>query len=267
MNPFPIDAYAYANRLRWIHPGEKLLFAGATLLVCLYFRSAAVSLAALLLLSVGLSRVAGIPLAVFWRFLRVPAGFIALGVLGITVVAVSPGAPGTLVALPVGPWAVGVTAGSLAQGVGVLAASAGCVASTLFLALTTPIVDITDQLRRWHVPVLFVDLMLLVYRFIFVLLETAHAMHVAQEARLGYSTPRRALRSVGMLASNLYLRANARAKALYTALTARGYTGDLRVLMERPAWSARHVATILALDAGLLVVGLAARLALPGGLA
>ena len=89
-------------------------------------------------------------------------------------------------------------------------------------------VDLTEQLRRWHVPVLFVELMTLVYRFIFVLLETTQAMRTAQEARLGYSSVGRWLRSVGMLASNLYLRANTRATNLFTALSARGYTGDLK---------------------------------------
>ena len=53
--------------------------------------------------------------------------------------------------------------------------------------------------------------MTLIYRFIFVLLETAQAMRLAQEARLGYSSWGRWLRSVGMLASNLFLRANTRA--------------------------------------------------------
>ena len=78
--------------------------------------------------------------------------------------------------------------------------------------------------------------MTLIYRFIFVLLETAQAMRLAQEARLGHSTGD-AARSVGMLVSNLYLRANARATALFTALSARGYTGDLRRLRADPIWS------------------------------
>src|SRR5688572_9436465 len=86
--------------------------------------------------------------------------------------------------------------------------------------------------------------MTLVYRFIFVLIETAQAMHVAQEARLGYSTAGRSLKSVGMLVSNLYLRSNARASVLFTALTARGYTGDLRVLRDEPVWSRRTLLLI-----------------------
>lgn len=218
-------------------------------------------LLALLIVTATVTRVAGIPLRAFWRFVRYPFGFIGISVVTIALVGVTNLPPEqVLVALPVGPWLVGMTGASLNEALRVFSVSFACVAATLFLALTTPMVDLTDQLRRWHVPALFVELMLLVYRFIFVLIETAAAMHVAQEARLGYATPRLWLRSVGMLASNLYLRANARASALFTALTARGYTGDLTVLRETPSWSARNIAAIAATGA---LLGTAA-LTLPG---
>jgi cobalt/nickel transport system permease protein len=260
VSPFPIDAYAYANRLRGLHPGEKILFAAVTVALCIYFRSPVVSGLALVVIVFAIVRLAGIPLRAFWRFLQVPLGFLLTGVLGVLLVGTPPGTPGVILSIPIGPWAFGFTWGSLIQSARILCASAGAVACTLFLAMTTPMIDLTDQLRRWHVPALFVELMMLIYRFIFVLLETASAMHTAQEARLGYTTARRALRSVGMLASNLYLRANARASALFTALTARGYTGELRVLTDEPVWSARVLVSIALVDLALLAVGVGARI-------
>ena len=127
----------------------------------------------------------------------------------------------------------------------------------LALALTTPMVDITDQLRKWRVPQLFIELMVLMYRFIFVFIETAQAMYIAQNARLGYSNWRRSLHSVGMLAANLYLRSQTRAAALYTALTARGYTGELRVLTAQPMWSRRNLALIAGVESVLLLATIA----------
>jgi cobalt/nickel transport system permease protein len=263
VNPFPIDAYAYANRLRWAHPAEKIIFASVTVTICLVSRSPLVCLLGLLLAALEVTVLAGISLGAFWYFIRLPIGFILIGVLTIAVIGVPTGTPGSLVVVPIGAWMVGVTAGSLAEAGRVLSVSLASVALTLALALTTPMVDITEQLRRWHVPALFVELMTLIYRFIFVLLETAQAMRLAQEARLGYSSWRRWLRSAGMLASNLYLRANVRASALFTALSARGYTGDLTVLQAQPAWSSRNLGLIVAADGLLLAVALAVRL---GGL-
>jgi cobalt/nickel transport system permease protein len=264
VNPFPIDAYAYANRLRWTHPAEKIIFAAITIVICLVSRSPLVCLVGLLWATLEVTLLAGIPLGAFWYFIRVPVGFIFTGVLTLAVIGVPAGAPEALVALPVGPWEIGITAASLAQAGQVFLISFASVGITLGLALTTPMVDLTEQLRRWHVPQLFVELMTLIYRFIFVLLETAQAMRIAQEARLGYSTWGRWLRSVGMLASNLFLRANTRATNLFTALSARGYTGELRVLQAEPVWSRRNLALIAAADGLLLVLAVGLKL---GGLA
>jgi cobalt/nickel transport system permease protein len=264
VNPFPIDAYAYANRLRWAHPAEKIVFAIVTVVICLVSRSPLVCLLGLLWATLEVTLLAGIPLGAFWYFIRVPVGFIFTGVLTLAVIGVPVGAPEALVALPLGPWEIGVTAASLAQAGQVFLISFAAVGVTLGMALTTPMVDITEQLRRWHVPQLFVELMTLIYRFIFVLLETAQAMRIAQEARLGYSTWGRWLRSVGMLASNLFLRAHTRATNLFTALSARGYTGELRVLQAQPVWSRRNIALIAVADGLLLVLAVGLKL---GGLA
>jgi cobalt/nickel transport system permease protein len=256
MNPFPIDAYAYANRFRHVHPAEKILFAGLTIGICLVSGSPVVGALALILVTLVITRGAGIALSAFWYFLRLPVGFILAGVITMAITVVPPDGSGALISYPVGPWRIGITMDGLLQAGRILTVSLASVGASLFLALTTPMVDLADQLRRWHVPVLFVELMTLVYRFIFVLIETAQAMHIAQEARLGYSTAGRSLRSVGMLASNLYLRANARASALFTALTARGYTGDLTVLRWEPSWSRRNLALIAVADGLLLIVAL-----------
>ncbi len=261
MNPFPIDAYAYANRLRWAHPAEKMVFAALTIVTCLVSGSPVVAALAAALVALAVTRLAGIRLGAFWHFVRLPIGFIVLSVITIAITTVRPDGSGALFSAPLGPWRIGATPQTIDQAVRVLSVSLASVTASLFLALTTPMVDIADQLRRWKVPALFVELMTLVYRFIFVLLETAQAMHTAQEARLGYSSTRRWLRSMGMLASNLFLRSNARAAALFTALTARGYTGDLTVLRDEPAWSRRNLALIGVAESALLAAAGAVRLA------
>jgi cobalt/nickel transport system permease protein len=260
MNPFPIDAYAYANRLRWTHPAEKIAFALLTIGVVLVGSSPVVSVVAFLMGVLAATRLAGIGLAAYWYFVRLPLGFILVSVLTMAITTVPGDGAGALVSLPVGPWRLGVLPESLAQVARVFSVSLASVGATMFLALTTPMVDICDQLRRWRVPALFVELMTLVYRFIFVLIETAQAMHVAQEARLGYSTAGRSLKSVGMLVSNLYLRSNARASALFTALTARGYTGDLTVLREEPVWSRRNLLLIGMAELVLVLLAVSVRM-------
>ncbi len=75
---------------------------------------------------------------------------------------------------------------------------------------------------------------LLIYRFVFLLTDTAETMNAAQAARLGHISYRRHMKSLGLLIANLMPRAFARAQALEIGLAARGWHGELRVLSSGP---------------------------------
>ncbi len=113
-------------------------------------------------------------------------------------------------------------------------AAVSCLA---FLTLTTPLTDLIALLRRLGIPAGLIELILLVYRLIFVFAERALTGRRAQTARLGYVRFDRSLRSVGGLASNLFQRALHQARRMEIGLAARGYTGELRVLGSERALS------------------------------
>ena len=99
------------------------------------------------------------------------------------------------------------------------------------LALTTPLVDLIELFRRWRVPVSLIDLMTLIYRYIFLLLESLNTMLIAHESRMGYTTSYyRALQNAALLGSRLFIDAFQRSQRQQIALNARGYDGDLQVL-------------------------------------
>lgn len=127
----------------------------------------------------------------------------------------------------------------------------------LFLALTTPVTDIVVGLRRIGVPRDLVDIALLTYRFVFLVADSALAMNHAQDARLGRSTRRRWLRSLGMLIGNLLPRTLDRARRLETGLAARGWDGEMRVLSRSPKASALAMAGIVGLEALIALAGVA----------
>ena len=106
----------------------------------------------------------------------------------------------------------------------------GAVACMYFLTLNTPVTDVTMALEKLHVPRLLVELMELIYRFIFVLAETAANIRIAQESRLGYQGLRRSISSLGTLISMVFLRAWRKADRVYTALESRGYANHLTTL-------------------------------------
>ena len=119
--------------------------------------------------------------------------------------------------------------------------------------------DILTVLGYCRCPRLIIELMLLIYRFIFVLLDIASAMTTAQNARLGNKDFRTACHSFGQMASALLLRALKKSNALYDAMEARCYDGTIRVLKEDYPPKAREIAAIAVFEFILLIL-LAGRL-------
>jgi cobalt/nickel transport system permease protein len=114
------------------------------------------------------------------------------------------------------------------------------------------------QVQLWHigVPAEIAEMMLLMYRFIFLLTDTAETMNAAQAARLGHITYRGHMKSLSLLIANLMPRAFARAHALEIGLAARGWRGELRVLRPVRRASATGLSIILALEVLVLLFGL-----------
>lgn len=110
------------------------------------------------------------------------------------------------------------------------------VACLLLLAVTTPASELVQGLRRLGLSAEVADVALTTYRFLFILQDTAAAIHTTQAGRLGTIGWRRRIRSSGLLAAALLPRALDRARRLEVGLAARGFDGSLRTLSPaRPA--------------------------------
>ena len=98
-----------------------------------------------------------------------------------------------------------------------------CVMAALLLIATTPFTELTAQLRRLHVPMVFVMIFEMTYRYIGVLPEEVHSMITAYKLRSG---TKKALdmRHMGPFAGQLLLRGFDRAERVHAAMRCRGYS-------------------------------------------
>jgi len=111
---------------------------------------------------------------------------------------------------------------------------AGGISTQFFLILTTPMTSVLLLLRKARIPQVLIEISLLIYRYIFVFIEVMETMHTAQELRLGYSSLMRRLRSTSLLIANLFIRTLEQGERTFTAMSARGYDGNIRVLEDLP---------------------------------
>jgi cobalt/nickel transport system permease protein len=246
-----IDHFAYSNSSRAVDPMYKASFALLVMVLCLVLDRPLVGLLAVAWMWGLATCWARLPALLFGRVLLAEGLFLLLAVTGIAL---------SLGTTPVqggwnwscGPLWMGCSALSLETAARLASRALGGAAAMNFLALTTPLVDLIDALRRLRTPALLIDLMTLIYRFIFTLLESLTTMRTAQESRLGYVNFRRGMSSAGILAGQLFVDACHRSRRLQVALESRGFYGDLRVLpseYRRDRWlpwlGAIAVATLL----------------------
>lgn len=228
-----IDRYAYMNRLAKVNPAGKAVIALVAIGLCLVLNRPIVGVLAVGWMFGLAVWLAGIPAKVFRRVLLAEAGFLLLTSVGVAV-SIATRDHGVGWRLPVGRFWLVVTPESLEQMVRLMTRALGGASALNFLAFTTPLVDLVGLLRRMWLPEALIDVMVIMYRFIFVLLETLNKMVKAQSSRLGYAAGyRRGMQAAGTAGAQLFFSAMRRSQRLETALASRGFDGELRVLKSR----------------------------------
>ena len=218
-----IDRIATSNRLAAVSGFEKLGFALGMLLLALVLPPLPGALAVLLVVTLATLAVARVPARSYFALLAGPLTFLAFG-LAPLLVTVSLG----------GPWLVrlGLAPGGPELALRVALRSMAGTSCLLFLALSTPVPQLLGVLRRLHTPAVVTEVALLVYRYIWVFLDTVESIRVAQASRLGYRSFSRSYRSLAMLAGAFFAQTLERARAMDQGLQARNWQGELRVLED-----------------------------------
>lgn len=167
-----LDTLAAHSPLREVSPGLKVVFTVAVLFAAIAAGHWAAGLFVFFTMVLAMAVLGGLPLRKIAALLRIPLLFL---VVGCAVV---------LVEWRNGGFAV-TKASALAAGTLFLQAL-GAVSRLFFFSTTTPMPCFIEVLRRWHLPDVVIELMYLIYRYLFVLLTVQRQMTISATARLGY---------------------------------------------------------------------------------
>ena len=97
-----------------------------------------------------------------------------------------------------------------------------CVSAVLILVAVTPFNELTDELRRMHLPNIFITLLEMTYRYIGVLAEEAATMFIGYRLRSRTGNGLE-MKHMGSFIGQLLLRSFDRAERVYQAMKCRGY--------------------------------------------
>jgi cobalt/nickel transport system permease protein len=226
-----LDTLAYSNRLRHLPPAQKLWFALTVLLIALVAHYPT-QILILIWMSSWSVIYAGIP----WRiYCSMILGVMTFLITSLPALAIEYAGTTTPTIQSDALWQIAAWGGQIylsrqgsIQAVEVVIRSLASTSTLFFIVLTIPAIDLATTAQKIGCPQILIELALLVYRFIFLLADTAQKIVTAQVSRGGYRKHRLRMHSLNLLVRQLIQRTASRYQQLTLGVTARGFQQEFR---------------------------------------
>lgn len=225
---FDMDYIAHNNALTESNPYAKLFITIILLIVTLVLDNLYFDVFVFLVMSVVILGVAKINYRSYLKFLSIPMAFLIITCIFLVFFF----GKGEVI-YETGIFGIVVRTDSLHYAVYTFMRVLGCFPCLGFLALTTPIAKILHCLETLKVPKIVIEIALLMYNTIFIFLNEIDTMKKAQETRLGYHSYMSSFKSLGALASTIFLRSLDKSETLQHSLDSRGYKGELPIYVPK----------------------------------
>jgi len=208
-----LDKLAYTSAIRMKNPNEKMCCSFLFLLLCIFSNHIVMSTLVLITMGTMTVIIAKIPFKLYLKLLFLPLVFALFGVLGVFFA----------------QWNTISEFGTIFYE-SLLLKTLSSTSCLYFLILTTPMVDVIYSLQCCKLPKLFLEIMILMYRYIFLLLEFMTIIYISQDSRLGYSSYKKSFYSMGKLVSALFLASYQKSMECYSSMESRAYQGEIKIL-------------------------------------
>ncbi|MFT4107865.1 MAG: cobalt ECF transporter T component CbiQ [Lacrimispora sp.] len=249
-----IDYYACVSRLRSWNSRLKAAVAVSGLLVCIAANDVRISCLVLLSMSAITIFAGGLSWRKYLVLFRIPFGFLVLGTAAIAI-GISREPYGQVLISGAGLYLY-VTKEGIRLAAGLVLKASASLSAMYMLVLSTTASEVIGVLQSTRVPKLIVELMNLIYRFIFVMTDSQRQMKQAAESRLGYRDFTTSCRTFGRIGGNLFVVSLKKAGIYYNAMIARCYNGELLFLEEERPVKRGQIAVSVGYVGVLLLVWL-----------
>jgi cobalt/nickel transport system permease protein len=215
------DVLAQISRLKSVNSMLKFWTLFSLMVISVTSRNPCTGLFLTLTMFMFAVSVSGVSVRHYVQIMVLPVSFLLIGGLALLFEMTS-GPTGVLNINVFGLW-FSISQKAQLQTALVISRAFGAVSCLRVLSIMTPMPDIIGVLRRARCPDLIIDLMYLIYRYIFILLSLHHEMRSAAESRLGFRDYRTSLRATGRIYANLLARSYGFASRNFDAMESRCY--------------------------------------------
>jgi len=225
-----LEDIAQNNGLREVNTYLKLAAGLGAILLCLLSTSFIPPLFIAMVLTGAILFLARVDTKTYGELFILPLGFALMSVAGIILISGGHEIFWRWDILP--GFSLSITRESINQGIFVFCRVIGGMSALCFIALTTPMTDIFRVFRQCRVPEVVIDLMMIIYRTIFILIDQVMQIYQAQVMRLGYSTYKESIHSFASLCGAAFIASWDAGDDLVRAMDARCYDGKFALLGE-----------------------------------
>jgi cobalt/nickel transport system permease protein len=225
-----LEDIAQKNGLREINSYLKLTAGLGAILLCLLSTSYLPPLFITLVLTGAIVFLARVDAKTFAELFIVPLWFAVMSVAGIILISGGQDVFWSWDLLP--SFSLSITRESINEGIFVFCRVIGGMSAMCFIALTTPMTDIFIVFRQCRVPEVVIDLMMIIYRTIFILMDQVIQIYHAQVMRLGYSTWHESMHTFACLCGAAFIASWDAGEDLIRAMDARCYDGKFAIMGE-----------------------------------
>lgn len=223
-----LEYYSYNSKINNWNPYLKVYYSMILLILCISTSNIFLSISVILIGGFITIFLGKIPLKKYMKFLKIPMFFLIINIIAINLNFSREIAEGYY--LRINDIFIYTTDKNIEKSIVLFFRSFGGISAMYLLALSIPINEIILVMKKSKCPKVIVELMYLIYRFIFILTDTQREMRKSIESRLGFINYRTSLFSFGKIISNLLLISLKKAEMFYESMESRGYRGEIKFL-------------------------------------
>lgn len=223
-----IDNCAYLNNIKDVNPLIKLGITSIGVIASMLTQNAKIHILIMLFMTSIIIFIARVDVKLYIRCLKIPMFFLVLGI-GLNLINISFENKDYIFNINILGLYIGTTEFAVKSSVNILLRAMSCIISIYFLILTTPFNQLIIVLKKLHIPHILIELMILIYRFIFIFIEESEEIYKSQQLKFGYTNLKTSYNSMSLLIKTLFFRMMRRYEDMSTSLDIKLYDGKFHV--------------------------------------
>ena len=223
-----IDNCAYLNNIKDVNPLIKLGITFIGVIASMLTQNANIHILIMLFMTALILFIARVDMNLYIRCLKIPIIFLIIGI-GLNLINISFENKDYIFNVNILGLYIGTTEFAVKSSVNILLRAMSCIISIYFLILTTPFNQLIIVLKKLHIPHTLIELMILIYRFIFIFIEEAEEIYKSQQLKFGYTNLRTSYNSMSLLIKTLFFRMMRRYEDMSISLDIKLYDGKFHV--------------------------------------